>query len=108
MRHGPRKTAEIRAEAIQMRKDGKTWAQVAMRFKVKQSWLKAHVAKHPDYAGVRDSLLKASPANLAKARELRAAGVCWKLVARQVGIDHWRTLQRAITLEDKAAADGKQ
>lgn len=108
MRFGPKKTAEVRAEAFQMLKGGKSWAQIAMRFSVSQSWLKDNVSKHPDYKAFRNALLKSSDENLAKARELRAQGVCWKLVAREVGVDNWQTLARAIYLQDKAAADGKQ
>lgn len=100
MKYGPRKSAEIAAKAADMRKDCVTWSEIEKRLKVTKTWLNRWMGK----AGFKKADKKSSPENLRKARELRAAGVCWKMVARQVGVEHWRTLQKAIAMEDKIEA----
>lgn len=104
MKYGPRKSAEIAAKAADLRKAGLTWMEIERQLDVTKNWLDRWMAKIGfKKSGKEDR--KSSPENLRKARELRAAGICWKMVARQVGIDHWRTLQRAITMEDKLQAE---
>ena len=104
MKYGPRKTAELVAKATEMRATGLKWGTIARQLKLTVGWIKWHTGKAGHIRYDQDRL-KTSPANLAKARELRAAGVPWKLVERQMGIPA-RTLERAITKQDKAARDG--
>lgn len=104
MKYGPKKTAELRAKAIELRAAGLKWVTIARQLKVTLAWL----AWHTEKAGVvryDQDRLKTSPANLLKARELRAAGVPWKLVEREIGVNR-QTLSRAIIKQNQAAQNG--
>lgn len=107
MRFGPKESVAIAAKAMELHKAGGSWVAIAKELGVDRSWLK-HWVNKAGYPRNDKTRIKASPANLLKARGLRAQGVCWKLVGRQVGVDNWRTLQRAIAFENKAARDAKQ
>lgn len=99
MRHGPRKSAEIAVKAVAMRATGMSWVVIAKRMRVKVEWLRYWTAKVGHEPG-QSSDLKTSPARLAEARELRAQGMCWKLIERRMGIS-CRTLQYGINKENK-------
>lgn len=101
MKFGPRKSAEIAAKAIELKKEGYTWPEIGKKLRVKKDWLKHWVDK-AGYQRLSGSNCKTSPENLLKARALRKAGVSWKQVEREMGIT-WRTLQYAISVEDRAA-----
>lgn len=105
MNYGPRKSLEIAFSAIELRKEKLTWPQIAARLKVNQRWLKNWVNK-AGYTPHNAEELKASPENLARARQLRSEGVCWKLIEREMGIA-WKTLQWAICVENRKALDGQ-
>lgn len=83
-------------KAISMRKAGLPWSIIAQKLSYKARSLKQWAKDR----GYEPQKVKASPANLARAKELRAKGVCWKLVEREMGIN-WRTLSRAICIEDR-------
>lgn len=105
---GPRRTAEIRAEAIKMRRDGVAWSLIGRRFGVKKEWLKDHVMRHADYKSAKAKWRKELDAKIDQARELRSQGQCWKLVARQLGIENHNAFARAVSRLNKAALDGQQ
>lgn len=99
---GPIKRKEVALKAISMRKAGLPWSIIAQKLSYKTRSLKQWAKDH----GYEPQKVKASPANLARAKELRAKGVCWKLVEREMGIN-WRTLYRAICVENRKARDGQ-
>lgn len=105
MRHGPRKSVEVASEAIRLRQAGYKWTEIAKKLRVTLKLLEHWTAKQ----GLRPdrSKMKGSPANLARARELRAAGVPWKLVEREIGVC-FHTLRKAILVEDRKMRDGQQ
>jgi len=45
MKYGPRKSAEIAAKAVDMRKDGVPWPEIEKRLKVTKSWLNRWMGK---------------------------------------------------------------
>ncbi len=100
MIHGPRKSRELTAQAIQIRETEKlTWREIAERLDVSIDWLKHRRLAVPNPPrGLLQH--KTCPANLDRAAALRAQGLPWKLVGRQMGID-WHTLARAIYLRSK-------
>lgn len=93
---GPVKRKEVALKAISMRKDGLPWPIIAQKLSYKARSLKQWAKDH----GYEQQKVKASPENLAKAKDLRAKGLCWKMVEREMGIN-WRTLSRAICIEDR-------
>lgn len=105
MNFGPRKSMEIALKAVELRKESATWKDIAKQLKVNLRWLRNWVKK-AGYQPKNKDALKASPANLSRARQLRADGVCWKLIEREIGVS-WRTLQWAICVENRKARDGQ-
>lgn len=93
---GPVKRKEVDLKAISMRKAGLPWSIIAQKLSYKARSLKQWAKDQ----GYEPQKVKASPENLAEAKELRAKGLCWKLVEREMGIN-WRTLSRAICIEDR-------
>lgn len=93
---GPVKRKEVALKAISMRKAGLPWSIIAQKLSYKARSLKQWAKDH----GYEPQKVKASPANLARAKELRAKGICWNLVEREIGIN-WRTLYRAICVESR-------
>lgn len=93
---GPVKRKDVALKAISMRKAGLPWSIIAQKLSYKARSLKQWAKDH----GYEPQKVKASPENLAKAKELRAKGLCWKLVEREMGIN-WRTLYRAIAIQKR-------
>lgn len=90
----PRK--ELLQEALRLRDGGKiSWRAVAEQLGVKIGWLHHNL----DVEGLvsRDNRrpVKATPELTLKAVKLREAGVCWKLIERQLGVNQ-HTLRRAV------------
>ncbi len=106
MIYGPKKTAELTAKALELREAGSKWTEICKQLNINKSWLQWHINK-AGYQRNDKSRLKTSPANVQKARELRANGMCWKRVEREMGIVA-ETLRRVIATEDRAARVAEQ
>lgn len=97
-------TPEVKAQAKTLRDSGMSWADCGEALSVnpktlKTVMLRSGIPLSPVPAG-KPSV--ATPELKARARELRAQGVCWKLVERALGVS-WRALSSAIHLENKMA-----
>lgn len=101
MKYGPRKSAQIAVKAIKLREEKLKWREIAKKLQVNQSWLRNWVEK-AGYEHNNKHVLKSSPENLLRARQMRSDGICWKLIEREIGVA-WRTLQRAICVENSKA-----
>jgi orotate phosphoribosyltransferase-like protein len=93
MIHGPRKTEELARRALALRAEtGAQWKDIAAELGVTTDWIRRHASKFGDVCGP----LVATPENIQTAIALRAAGVCWKSIARQLNLDHWHWLRRVV------------
>lgn len=102
-RLGPRRTKELVDKATELRRSGLPWSAIAIKLHVSKDWLNYNTGK----AGMERydrTLMKTSEANVIKAIELRAQGVCWKLVERQIGVLA-STLQWALRVRKESEAE---
>lgn len=100
MRFGRRKTADLVDRGEELIKAGANWSETAKALGVTWDWVYYHVGQKAGVRPVPRLVVKASPENLARARELRAAGTRWKVIERIMGIE-WRLLARAIYQENQ-------
>lgn len=103
MRFNRRRTIEATNEMLRLRdEEHLTWTEIAKRLNVTLNWLQYRREKIPGIAG---RLSRAGSAeNIAKARELRAAGVCWKKIADHLGVERWQTIARAVYIDNRTIA----
>lgn len=104
-------TDQVISQCIDLRKYGFTWRECGEMLGEKMhslrgSLIRAGVPMVGGVGGGDGRPVKATPEMVLKARELRAQGVCWKLVERELDVS-WLTLASSIYAEDKAARDGQ-
>ena len=100
-------TEQVISQCIDLRAYGFTWMQCEEMLGEKMHSLRAALMRAGvPMLGVKGRLVKATPELVLKARELRAQGMCWKLVERELGVN-WLTLAYHVYAEDKAARDGQ-
>lgn len=95
-------TPELMAQGVALRAQGKTWAGCGDALGLNGASLRSALAragiKAPGRLGAEPV---ATPERIARARELRAQGMCWKLIERQLGVSG-STLAKAISKLNKA------
>lgn len=98
----PHITAEMMASGAELHNAGHSWAECGELLGINGQSLRLAMVRNgvkvmPHRVGAKTI---ATPELKAKARELRAQGVCWKLIERQLGVS-WGTLSSAIRREDQ-------
>lgn len=102
MRYSRRKTVELTEEMLRLRNDEKlTWTEIAKRLDVTLTWLQYRREKIPGIAG--RLTLDGSAANIAMARAMRERRIPWKIIARELGVEKWQTLARAVYVDKPIA-----
>lgn len=95
----PHITADIMERGAQLRKEGLPWEQCGEKLGVNYKSLRSAMGRKGIKAEGKPPRL-ATPELVARARALRAQGVCWKLVERELGVN-FKTLANRVALEDK-------
>lgn len=98
--------AEVTEQAIAMRESGMKWTVIRKNLGVSKTWLRKHIVDS-EYIQKRVDRLRTSPELLVKAREFRAAGLRWKVIERQLGVN-WLTLAHAIYKQNRIARELNQ
>lgn len=103
-------TPQIISRCTDLRKAGFSWNECADMMGEKMQSLRAALDRNgvPSFGsrGSAGGHTKTPPETVLRARELRAQGVCWKLVERELGVS-FNTLAIIICRENKAARDGQ-
>lgn len=103
-KYTPEKTQELLQQAIALRATGLMWKEVIRRLDITKAWLRFNLDKiefDRKAQGAVTAVRVCTPHNIAEARRLRAEGVRWKTIGRQLGV-RWESLSRAITQENRA------
>lgn len=93
MKYGPITHKRMLDQVLRLRAEEKLSApQIAKRLGTTVGWVAYQLNKFDmneriSIVGSRD--------NLAKAAEMRAAGVRWKVIAKELGVERWESLARA-------------
>lgn len=103
-------TPELIAKGIALREQGHSWASCGEVLGVKPDSLRLAMLRKGVNPCVPQSKILvaaagthqivATPERIAQARELRAQGMCWKLIERQMGVKG-ETLRRALVKQQK-------
>jgi transcriptional regulator with XRE-family HTH domain len=94
MKYGPTSQRRFTEEVYRLRTEEKlSGPEIADRLGLTIGWVnhklvKMGLSKRLSVVGSRE--------NLTRAAELRAAGVRWKLIAKELGIEKWESLARAV------------
>lgn len=94
MKYGARSTKRFTDEIYRLRTEEKlSGPKIAKRLGLTIGWVnhkltKLGLSKRISFVGSRE--------NMARAEQMREAGICWKTIAKELGIDKWETLARAI------------
>lgn len=72
--------------------------QIAERLNLPLTWVTYQLQKFDLNARIS---IVASSENLARAAELRAQGVRWKVIAKQLGVEKWESLARAVYVSNR-------
>lgn len=103
-------TPQIISRCTDLRKAGFSWNECAAMMGEKMQSLRTALDRNgvPAFGqrGSGGGVRKTPAEAVLKARELRAQGVCWKLIERELGIN-LNTLSTIIHRENKAARDGQ-
>lgn len=94
MKYGDRSTKRFTEEIYRLRTEDKlSGPKIAKRLGLTIGWVNHKLMK----LGLSKRIsIVASRENLARAEEMRAAGIRWKTIARELGIEKWESLARAI------------
>lgn len=99
MKYGPITHRRMLAEALRLRKEERlSGPQIAKRLSTTIGWVRHQLNKFDMSAKLS---IVASPENLARALEMRSQGIRWKTIARELGVERWESLARAIYVKDK-------
>ncbi|CAB4149835.1 hypothetical protein UFOVP555_40 [uncultured Caudovirales phage] len=98
-------TPEHIAKGIALREQGHSWGSCGEVLGVKPDSLRLAMLRKGVNPAVPQSSIRLArpgvrPELKAKARELRAQGMCWKLIERELGVN-WETLAQAIHRDNK-------
>jgi transcriptional regulator with XRE-family HTH domain len=96
MKYGAKSTKRFTEEIYRLRTDEKlSGPQIAKRLGLSIGWVNHKLLK----LGLSKRIsIVASRENLARAEEMRAAGIRWKTIAKELGVEKWESLARAIYL----------
>lgn len=93
MKYGPITHKRMVDQLLQLRSNEKLSApQIAKRLDTTVGWVAYQLNKFDMNAKLS---IVASRENMAKAAEMRAAGVRWKVIAKTLGVERWESLARA-------------
>lgn len=105
-------TEQVISQCIDLRDHGFTWRECGEMLGEKMDSLRgALIRAGVPMVGTKEGQengcpKKATPELTAKARQLRAEGMCWKLIERTIGVN-WKTIAWRIYAENKADRDGQ-